>query len=205
MSLLETNKWEEGVVYSCVGLKHGDGRLHLEGYTVWGTKKSMKQLQKYVGGMCSGDKRHGKVAKASNDCKKDRFHEFGKIPVGMGARTDIKRAKMLSTSVTLDMQIPLTRLDPDSALAHPFHPEMDPPLSSLPSLPESPPSAFYIRSDRSIHSDRSVSPPAKLIARKIIQVKKKKKSLGSSKIIATISVQPLSWIRRQDRLRGFGC
>lgn len=77
--------------YLIFGKEVGEnGTPHLQGYVVFNSKKRLRQLKALVSERAHFEKKRGSPKQAADYCKKDGdYQEYGQLPAGAGARSDL--------------------------------------------------------------------------------------------------------------------
>lgn len=81
------------IEYLVFGKEKGEQETpHLQGYVAFNKRKSFKSVKRLLSDRAHLEKAKGSPQQASDYCKKDGdFKEFGTLPKGQGARTDLQK------------------------------------------------------------------------------------------------------------------
>lgn len=93
----------EGILYLVWGKEEGEnGTPHFQGFISFGQRKRFNQVKSIISERAHIEKANGTPKQAADYCKKDGdYEEFGTVPAGQGARTDLaKCAKKITEGAT---------------------------------------------------------------------------------------------------------
>jgi hypothetical protein len=84
---------KEDITYIVFGREVGqEGTKHLQGFVSYTKRRTLAWSRRFISTRAHFEKARGSPKQASDYCKKDQdFEEFGEVPQGQGARTDLAK------------------------------------------------------------------------------------------------------------------